>query len=247
MHWDFILMLLLLAVAVPLLGWRRIRELMRAPETSKSDRIRLYASTILSQWLAVGFILWRTRAHAISDAQLGMAIPNALLTAATSIVLGALILANQLFSLRQLSVHPEAAEGALAQIALRIFPQGGSERLIFVAVVATVAVCEEVIYRGFVQWALQDWARGMLLAGILGSAALFGLGHVYQGWRGFTTTCIVGILFSVSRSWTGSLLPGIFAHFIADLTVSLFAPSRLRAVSGNRLSVEIPQGRDSGT
>ncbi len=228
MHWDFALILLLLAAAVPWLGWRRIRQLMHAPETSKTDRIRLYVSTMASQWLAAALLLWRTYAHGISADQLGIAIPNAALAAATSIVLAALILANQLFSLRQLTAHPAEVKGVLPQVALRIFPRDSSERAIFVVLVATVAICEELIYRGFVQRVFEDWSGGIILAGILGSAVLFSLGHIYQGKRGCITTCIVGMLFSGIRAWTGSLLPCVVAHFIADLTVGMLAPSRLR-------------------
>lgn len=228
MHWDFVLILLLLAAAVPWLGWRRVRQLMHAPETSKIDRIRLYISTMASQWLAAAFLLWRTHAHGIPAARLGIAIPNAALAAVTSVALAALILANQLFSLHQLSTHPAEAKGLLPQMALRIFPQDRSERVIFAVLIATVAICEELIYRGFVQRVFEDWSGGIVVAGILGSAVLFGLGHIYQGRRGCITTCIVGMLFSGIRAWTGSLLPCVVAHFIADLTVGMLAPSRLR-------------------
>ncbi len=228
MHWDFALILIFFATAVPLLGRRRVRQLMRMPETTKRDRLTLYASTVAFQWLATAVVLWRAHAHRIIFAGLGLAIPNPALTLVVSTVLAALVLANQLVSLRRLATHPPDAQGLLPQIALKIFPQDSAERLAFFAVVVTVAICEELIFRGFVQRVVEDWSGGFVIAGIAGSAAMFAVAHLYQGRRGVITTFVVGLLFSLVRSWTGSLLAPLAAHFVADITAGLLAPSRLR-------------------
>ncbi len=229
MHWDFALILIFLATAVPLLGRRRIRQLMRMPETTRRDRLRLYASTVAFQWFAAAIVLWRAYAHQILFARLGLAIPNPALTAIVSIALAALVLTNQLLSLRRLATHPAEAQGVLPQLALKIFPQDSVERAVFFFVVITVAVCEELIYRGFVQRVFQDWSGGLILVGILGSAVMFAVAHLYQGPRGLITTFIVGLLFAAIREWTGSLLAALIAHFVADFTAGLLAPSRLRS------------------
>jgi CAAX protease family protein len=229
MHWDFAVILLLFATAVPLLGRRRVRHLMSLPETTRRDRLALYASTVAFQWFAVGIILWRLWSHHIDLAQIGVAMPRPLLTALATLLLSAVVLANQLVSLRLLETHPETVQGLLPQIALKIFPQHSTERLAFSAVVVTVAVCEELIYRGFVQRVFENWSGGMLLAGIAGSAAMFALAHLYQGPRGVITTFVVGVLFSTIRAWTGSLAAPLVAHFVADITAGLLAPCRLRA------------------
>jgi uncharacterized protein len=229
MHRDFALILIFFGTGVPLLGRRRIRQLMRMPETTKRDRLTLYASTVAFQWFAVAVVLWRANTHQVSFARLGLAIPSPALTVIVSIVLAALVLANQLFSLRRLTTHPAEARGILPQLALKIFPQDSVERLAFFAVVVTVAVCEELIYRGFVQRVFEDWSGGLIIAGILGSAAMFAVAHLYQGPRGLITTFVVGLLFAAIRAWTGSLLAPLIAHFVADITAGLLAPSRLQA------------------
>lgn len=229
MHWDFVLILLFLGIAVPLLGRRRVRQLMEIPSTTKMDRLSLYASTLAFQWIAAGVILWRTGAHEIRASQLGLEMTNPALTVTVSIVLSALILLNQIMGLRRLVAHPEKIQGILPQLALKLFPQDDVERLAFFALVATVALCEELIYRGFVQRVFQDWSRGSVVFAIIGSAAFFALAHLYQGRRGLISTLTIGIIFSTIRAWTGSLLPGVVAHFVADITVGLLAPGRLRA------------------
>jgi membrane protease YdiL (CAAX protease family) len=232
-HWDFALILVVLAFAVPLLGRRRIRQLMEMPRTTKRDRLRLYASTVISQWSAVGLILWRTSVRGMSLGQLGISIPKPGLTASVSVILSSLILANQLISLRQLAVQPGEMTGILPQLALRIFPQDNVERAAFVVVVATVAICEEVVYRGFAQASLEQLSGGFILIGIAGAAILFSVAHLYQGRRGVIATFVVGTIFSLVRAWTGSLIPAVISHFVADFVVGFAAPGRLRIALTN--------------
>jgi membrane protease YdiL (CAAX protease family) len=229
MHWDFVLILLFLGAAVPWLGRRRVRQLLQIPQTTKQDRLLLYASTIAFQWLAAGVILWRTGAHGISLASLGFQIPNAGMVALVSALLAALVLVNQLVSLHRISGGAGETQGILPDLAKKVFPQDFGERLVFFVVVITVSVCEEVIYRGFAQAVFRNSLWKSVLAGILASAALFSLAHAYQGRKGICATFIVGALFSISRSWTGSLVPPILAHFVADFTAGMLAPSLFRS------------------
>lgn len=237
MHWDFALILLFLGIALPLLGRRRVWQLMQSPSTTKLDRLSLYASTLAFQWLAAGVILWRAAAHGLRAVELGFVIGNPPLTMTVAIALGVLVMINQLISLRRIVARPAEAQGLLPQLALKLFPQDDVERLAFLALVVTVALCEELIYRGFVQRVLQDWTRGAVLAGVVGSAIYFAIAHLYQGRRGLASTFFVGLIFAGVRAWTGSLLPSISAHFVADITVGMLAPGRIRFA----MSKPVPQ------
>lgn len=227
MHWDFALILLALGIAVPLLGRRRVGQLMRTPSTTKMDRLSLYATTLAFQWIAAGVVLWRAAAHQMRAAQLGLAIGNPILTVTITIALTTLVLLNQLISLRRLASSPAEAQGLLPQLALKLFPQDDVERLAFFALVVTVAICEELIYRGFVQCVFQDWSKGSVTVGVLGSALYFSIAHLYQGRRGLASTLVAGLIFAGARAWTGSLLPPIAAHFVADITVGILAPVKI--------------------
>lgn len=227
MYWDFALILLFLAIAVPLLGRRRVRQLMQMPATTKEDRLALYASTIAFQWLASGIILWRTAAHGISAAQLGLAVPRPPITIALAIGLVALVLLNQIVGLKKLATQPAASQGLVPQLARTLFPQDHIERLAFFALVATVAVCEEFIYRGFVQHLIQTLSAGSIYTAVVGSAVFFAFAHLYQGKRGLISTFTVGILFSVVTAVTLSLVPSIAAHFAADFAAGILAPKYL--------------------
>jgi membrane protease YdiL (CAAX protease family) len=236
MHWDFALILLVLGIAVPLLGRRRVGQLMRTPSTTKMDRLSLYATTLAFQWIAAGVILWRAAAHEMRAAQLGLAIGNPILTVTITIVLTALVLLNQLISLRRLASSPAEAQGLLPQLALKLFPQDGVERLAFFALVVTVAICEELVYRGFVQCVFQDWSKGSVTVGVLGSAVYFSIAHLYQGRRGLASTLVAGLIFAGARAWTGSLLAPIAAHFVADITVGILAPVKILSTMSKEAS-----------
>ncbi|HXX46272.1 MAG TPA: type II CAAX endopeptidase family protein [Candidatus Acidoferrales bacterium] len=246
MRWDFALILLFFATVVPILGRRRIRQLMRTEKTTKADRLSLYASTAIFQWLSAALILWRTTARGIAPSALAIAVPKPGLTLIVSILLAALILTNQFVSLRRLAQAPSKVQGILPKLAAKVFPQDHAERLAFFGLVVTVSICEELIYRGFAQRVFQDFSGDIVAAGIIGSALLFGLAHIYQGRRGFISTLLVGALFSWVRAWTGSLIPTVVAHFAADFTAGLLAPSKLRAAGAqpaNGLAKSETQGR----
>jgi uncharacterized protein len=227
MHWDFALILIFLGVAVPWLGRRRVRQLMTVPQTTKKDRLVLYASTCAFQWFIATMILWRARAYGTTISQLGVAIPNILIVAVTAVILASVVFANQIFSLRRLAGRPTEIRGAIPQFALKIFPQDNQERIAFFALVATVAVCEEFIYRGFVQNVFEKWSGGYAVAGIVGSAVMFGMAHLYQGRRGLISTFVIGLIFSGVCFGTGSLVPALAAHFVADLTAGFLAPKAI--------------------
>lgn len=227
MHWDYAAILIFLGAVVPLAGRRRVQKILRSPETTSAERLRLYASTIAFQWIITAAILWRAQVHGMSPAALGLAAPRPLFIAMISFLLVALLLANQLVSLRQVGLRPQELHSTLARVALRIFPQSSPEKLIFFAVVITVAVCEEVMFRGFVQ-ALFTGLSASALIGILGSAAMFSLAHLYQGKRGLIATFIVGLLFSTARFTSASLIPSVCAHFVTDFIAGFMFPGRLR-------------------
>jgi membrane protease YdiL (CAAX protease family) len=222
--WDFAFVLLVLAVVVPWRGYVRVNQLLREETVSTPKRLVLYASTIAFQWLATIFVLWRCRIHGYRPADLGIALPRPWLVLIAALVLTALITANQLASIRRLASLPRDKQGSFRALSLKLMPQNTTERLAFFALVVTVAICEEILYRGWAQRFFQDLSGGSVIFAVIGSAALFSVAHIYQGRRGLIATFIVGALFSGVRAWTGSLIPTMAAHFAADLAAGLLAP-----------------------
>src|SRR5712691_2429146 len=228
MPWDFALILIVLGVLVPWRGAVRIKKLLGREHLSTADRLVLYASTIAFQWLAVAVVAWRCHVRGLSTQRLALVFSDLSLTISTAVVLSSFLGTTQILSLRRLARSPAHRQKHLPHLAQLVMPHNLIEALAFVALVSTVALCEEYLYRGFAFAALQDAAGGSLFLAAIGSSALFALGHLYQGRRGLRTTFIVGILFAGARIVTASLVPSIAAHFVTDLVAGLAGPRILR-------------------
>ncbi len=242
MPWDFVAILVVLALVIPWRGRIRVRRLMAQPNVTPIERLTLYASTIAFQWIAVAIVGWRAWARGMSPAALGLPITNLGRTVTAAIILTLLLLGAQIVGLRQSARLPPEKRGYVQHLAEKLLPQNTVERLAFAALATTVGVCEEFLYRGFVfgalftlseakASALPAWVNFMppsWVLAFLGSALLFGLAHLYQGKKGMAATFVAGLLFAGARIFAGNLAPGIVAHTAVDLTAGLLAPKLLR-------------------
>lgn len=94
-------------------------------------------------------------------------------------------------------------------------PHTRAEYFNFQLVAVTAGICEELIYRGFLVWALQPWLT--LWGAALASVVSFGFAHAYQGRRGAVGAGAAGAMFAVLAILTGSILPGMVLHALVDL------------------------------
>ncbi|HWQ03192.1 MAG TPA: type II CAAX endopeptidase family protein [Candidatus Nitrosotenuis sp.] len=222
MPWDFVLIFVVLGALVPWRSAVQMRALLAQPRLESTDRLAVYASTIALQWLVAGVVLWRAMARGFTPAEMAISMPGGIVPIGITLALTILLVVNQIFSLRRLGRLPAERQGFVGELARRLLPQNDVETLAFFALCATVAVCEEVIYRGFALAALESASGNWILAAV-GSSALFAVAHLYQGPRGLITTFFVGLLFAGVREYTGSLAPVVVAHLAVDLTAGVYA------------------------
>ena len=215
--WDLGLIMLVLVVVVPWRGMVRVRALLDRPQVSSAERIALYGSTIAFQWLAAGVTVWRVMARGVGMSALGLSPARPTLGIVLGAVMATALASLQIASLRQLRRLPLEKRGRVYQVGVRLMPQNATETLVFVALVATVSLCEELMYRGFAFAVFRELGGGSAGLAIAGSSALFALGHLYQGRRGAASTFVLGLLLAGARSWSGSLAPPVMAHFAVDV------------------------------
>ena len=203
-------------VAMPLLSLR-LRRVFARTDAANFPRLRIYARSMLAQWLLVLCIavLWLTRGRPI--AALGLDVPltpagkGGLMVAAAATIL---LLAWVMRSLARLDGGKRAK--LLAKIeASKVAPRSRSEAAMFVPVSLTAGISEELLYRGFLFWFLVP-AIG-LAAAVVASAGIFGLGHLYQGWRGALSTAAVGLVLGTLYALSGSLWWIMALHALIDL------------------------------
>ncbi len=100
--------------------------------------------------------------------------------------------------------------------------RGRAEVVLAVVLVAVVAVSEETIFRGYLFLRLRT-VTGSTPAALLLAAAVFALGHGYEGSLGVVTVGVMGLIFNLVYLWTGSLVTPMVLHFIQDFAAIVLA------------------------
>ena len=92
-----------------------------------------------------------------------------------------------------------------------LVPSTRLELLVWCCLSITAGICEEIIFRGYLQRQFGIMARSTL-AGVIASAIVFGAAHGYEGSQRMLLIGIFGLLFGLLAWWRKSLRPGIIAH-----------------------------------
>jgi membrane protease YdiL (CAAX protease family) len=103
-----------------------------------------------------------------------------------------------------------------------MLPQRGIELTLWIALSVTAGICEETIFRGYLQRQFMALTKSAP-AGILLSAAAFGVAHAYQGFRMVILIALYGAMFGILAYWRGSVRPGMIAHAWQNLLNGVLA------------------------
>jgi membrane protease YdiL (CAAX protease family) len=101
--------------------------------------------------------------------------------------------------------------------------RGTVELLLAVVLVVVVAVAEETIFRGYLMLRFASVTGSPWMAVAL-SAAVFALGHGYEGAAAVATIGVMGVALGLLYLWRGSLVAPIVAHFLQDIVSIVIAP-----------------------
>lgn len=232
--WDAWLLTFALAVLVPTVGYLRFRRLQiqTGPVVSVRTKLVFYAKIISGQWLLVAAMLLVVRRHGLSVADVGEHLGDARLTFAVTFGLLAILAVVTAIILRRLRrAQPPVLTAAVGRLR-KFLPAFGPEMAAFAFVSLTAGVCEELLYRGWLVNLLRV-ATGSVWVAVVVGAAVFAIGHAYQGVRAMLRTGFVGLQLAYLFVAVDSLIPGQVIHAAVDL-VSGFAlataVSRLGAI-----------------
>jgi membrane protease YdiL (CAAX protease family) len=217
-HWTHTLGLILFLLLSATLAHQRVSE--ASPTGSPLLR---YVSTVTLEWLLLGSVIagiyhrrtfflnafvHRERSWAESVG-LGAAVYcTGFLTIA---IIGGALYFTPLF-------HRHNEDVILAMLPHTVF-----QFLIWFLVSLTAGICEEVIFRGYLQQQLTAWTKRPIVS-IVAVGSVFGCLHVYEGLGAIVPLAALGILFGfVVRRLKGDLRAVIVAHTLQDFLVALIA------------------------
>jgi len=98
-----------------------------------------------------------------------------------------------------------------------------AELVLAVVLVSVVALAEETIFRGYLILRFKAITASPAAAVLL-SAAIFSLGHGYEGSAGVVTVGAMGAVFAVVYLWRRSLVAPIVMHFLQDFVGIVLLP-----------------------
>jgi membrane protease YdiL (CAAX protease family) len=113
------------------------------------------------------------------------------------------------FAIRYVSIAMHRLLGDTNDHMSFLVPHGAFEMCIWVLVAITAGVCEEIVFRGYLQRRLP--------IGVITQAIVFGISHGYQGVRSIINITVIGLLFGIVAKWRRSLVPGMLAHAAIDI------------------------------
>jgi hypothetical protein len=95
-------------------------------------------------------------------------------------------------------------------------PSGFVEVFLWIALSVSAGVCEEIVFRGYLQQQFRAATRSVIAAVIL-QGFVFGLLHTYQGWKQVMVIIPLGILYGALVAWRRNLRASMIAHAWSDI------------------------------
>ena len=97
-----------------------------------------------------------------------------------------------------------------------LLPQTILEILLWMGVSVSAGICEEIVYRGYLQGQILALSGSPVIA-VLAQGLIFGVGHVYQGAKQVVVITVLGLLYGLLAWWRKTLRPGIVSHAWSDI------------------------------
>jgi uncharacterized protein len=168
-----------------------------------------YAMLTVFEWATFALILWHSDTAFVSYVarttqdlrSLLLDVPVALLLCAVS------------FLVEPVMVRVLGQTGWVSTEGMR--PGNSLEIAAWIVTAISAGICEEAVFRGYLQQQFSAWTGSMTL-GVIGQAALFGLAHAYQGWKNMVLIFVLGCIFGAFVLLRKGLRANMIAHALAD-------------------------------
>lgn len=186
------------------------------------NRIGMYGRTMLFEWLLFGFVLLGVKLHGTPLLAVLGERWSSIRQVLRDIGIAIVFLVVSIFITSLLGGHVHG--GGPDPTVQFLLPHGGWELTVWMALSLTAGICEETLFRGYLQKQFMALTKNAPL-GVLLSAAMFGMAHAYQGFAKAVQIGVLGAMYGVFTHWRRSVRPGMIAHMLQDVLGGLFAGS----------------------
>jgi CAAX protease family protein len=211
--WWHTALMVLMIIGLSVAGVRRLHSFGDQP----LHLVANYSLTIAYEWALAGLAVWGIRMRKVPLRQLlGERRPGvrawlvdlgiALGYWAVALILLAL-LGNALMRISGSHIDPQK----IGDVTQKLAPITGGEMVLFLVLSVSAGICEELVFRGYLQ---QQFARmgRRVWVGIALSALVFGGAHGYEGVAGMLLISAYGAMFGVLALLRRGLRTGMIAH-----------------------------------
>ena len=196
-------------IALAIRGYLRAGQMRAAIHP---DRMSLYGRTLFFQWMVFGLVIVGVRLYGASVYTVLGERWRSLHQLATDVGIGFLLLFASILVPTIIGPHSQSADLATQFL----LPRGSAEIAGWIALSLTAGVCEEVLFRGYLQQQFAALTNNAAI-GILVSAVLFAGAHGYQGLTRATVIGFTSVILGATAYWRKSTRPGMLAHAAQDL------------------------------
>jgi membrane protease YdiL (CAAX protease family) len=204
----------LVAAVVTLNAYRGVTFAARVRAGLVPDRSAMYLRTMLIEVVILGIVAlgvwrsgaswqtifgarWQRASQVLGDLGLGMGL-----------WLTALIVVSILGGL---GGHDRGSNQSIGYL----LPRSSREFFLWICLSVIAGICEEAVFRGYLQRQFSALTRSVPLGIVLSSVA-FGAEHAYQGLPRAVVIAVSAILYGVMAEWRGTVRPGMIAHAFQD-------------------------------
>lgn len=210
----FFLFVALLSPFGDLWFYPRMERAMAAGIAGARSRYHLFGAAWL--WVLTGCVVALAVRGDLPWTALRLGVPSPLrLAAGAAVVIAYAVLAMR--QRRTLLAKPERLQRVMQQnaSAAPLLPHTAAELRSFNVLAVSAGFCEEIVYRGFILWFAALWLG--LWPAVVVSSLVFGVAHVYLGWKHVLRVSFVGLAFALIAVGSASLWPAIALHAFIDL------------------------------
>jgi hypothetical protein len=213
-----------LAIIYPVIGWYDFKKI----KACKWNKYQLYQRSLLGTLIPAVAILLLLPFSKMTLADIGLKwitlkennLNNWIIYPVLIIAIAYFLL--NIYTIIVLNISKEARIKSSEQLPIvykHLLPVTRKERRFWDLVSLNAGITEELLYRGYLFYALAllfpDYSRLFVL---IVSTAIFGIGHIYQGLEVIKST-ILGLFYGFLYIVFDSIVPLMIIHFIQDLTV----------------------------